>query len=960
MTKKRVVLIIVVAILLIAVICAGIIGYVVKILDYETERVNNNIENSHAYSVNNVTDFFDEFSQETDLITRSIVSSPENVFTSETVEGSLYKGNDTYVQTYLNNIVPINYCKKLLETYGMQYKVELICIANTNGILAKYDETTGERYFYDISRSSYYKYAVENQRTIIEFDNTKNYLDTESLVMAKPIVKDADVIGVILLSIRLAALEDILQSEYLVEQNIIDAFVSKKHGIIAMKDDEVAKAVIEKRNQGKANTLDIPKSRMNTSLYYEVDDHFLGETSIVSTTFDLDDELYLISIVSREKMMAYANLYVKNSVALVAIMTLIAVLFSVGVISLVVYTFKEKIVIDKKQAIIMSKIKKFIFDINTKTRIISLSKEAQKMLGFSKNVIKIEELKQLGYFSAEEFSRAIKVFSNIKNTEEVSAEFNVLNKHIKVDIYHIVSKSERIDSYMGIIEDITPIVMKQQLLEQKASMDGLTRLLNRETLISEVEKDILNDPATRKAMYVIDIDEFKQINDKYGHYIGDILLQKTAAALKVLSVDKNIKLGRLGGDEFCVYYYGGPSNREIKEFGALLCNKLSLIAISDEVDYSISCSVGISRYPRNGMDFVELYQRADNALYIAKESLGSGYAFYNDDSYAANNLDMDIDGEIGLTDNALSQTNEDNFSLLLSQGAEGKEKLKKILSDAVANNEFVCYKQPKINIKTGEITSEALSRWYNPTFGIISPSRFILLFERTNSIEILDLYMLEFVFKEIDRRIKNGERIGTISVNQSLQTITQPYYLYKVLDLLKHYDVPEGTIIIEITERDLFTSLRTIIKVVNKLHECGFRISIDDFGSGFTTLSILKDFEVDEIKIDKSFMTSDFKKASKAYIIIKEIIAMAHELNIQVVAEGVENLDQARFLIEMGIDYLQGYIISKPVTLNDFDDAREKGEYTDVLSMLTDGKVTEAHDFEWNSNKLLGNRKKKK
>lgn len=960
MTKKRVVLIIVIAVLLVSVICTGIIGYVMKISELETERANRTIEVSHNYSSSSIIDFFNKCSQEVDIITNAISSHTDNIFLSDTVKGQLYSDNK-YLDTGYNYIVPNDDCSQLLNSYEMEYKVNFISIANKNGLITRYNETSDKRIFYDVSGSSYYKYAVDNKRTVIEYDYSKKYFDVDAIIMAKPIIRNDIVEGVIITSINVYELNNIIYTDYL-EESITIAIASEKDGIIAKNiEDEKTKVILDKWKSNIAGKAELSSYRANGGVFYEIDNYYLGETIIASPAFDIENNRwYIVTLISYDSLRVYSNLYARQSIILVAMMVVIAVLFTVGVISIVVASFKEKVVLDKKQSVVMTKIKKYMFDINMRTHVLTFSDDAQKMLGIKKNTIKIDDLKKEGYMSEEEFRKAVKIFGNIRDSEEVSAEFTIMNKHVKVDIYHIISKSERIDSFMGVVEDITPIVMKQQMLEQKANTDGLTRLLNRETLISEVEKDILHDPATRKAMYVIDIDEFKQINDKYGHYIGDILLQKTALALKSVSSNKNIKIGRLGGDEFCIYYYGGPSNREIKEFGALLCNKLSLIAISDDVDYSISCSIGISLYPRNGMNFVELYQRADNALYIAKESIGSGFAFYNSEGYVDNSVDMSVEGDMGTLDSDLKPTNEDNFSLLLSQGAEGKEKLRKLLSEAVENNEFVCYKQPKINVKTGEITSEALSRWYNPTFGIISPSRFILLFERTNSIEVLDLYMLEFVFKEIDRRIKEGKTIGTISVNQSLQTITQPYYLNRVLDLLKHYDVPEGAIIIEITERDLFTSLRTIIKVVNNLHELGFKISIDDFGSGFTTLSILKDFEVDEIKIDKSFMTGDFKKASKAYIIIKEIIAMAHELNIQVVAEGVENLDQARYLIEMGIDYLQGYIISKPVTLSDFDAAREDGSYADVLDFLTCGQLKEIHDFESKSNKLLGNRKKKK
>lgn len=960
MTKKRVVLIIVIAVLLVSVICAGIIGYVMEISKTETERANKTIEISHNYSATSIVDFFTKCSQEVDIIANSITSHSDNIFLNDTVNGKLYLDND-YVSTSYKNIVPIDDCNQLLISYEMEYKVNFISLANTSGLIMRYDEITDTRIFYDVSKSSYYKYAVDNKRTVIEYDYSKKYFNEDVIMLAKPLVRENIVEGVILMSINVYELNNLIYTDYL-EESITIAIASEKDGIIAKnREDEKTSELLDKWQSNIVDKERKASFRANSSVFYEMENYYLGETVVASPAFDIEDNRwYIVTLISSDSLRVYSTLYARHSITLVAIMVAIATVFTLGVISIVVASFKERVVLDKKQSVVMTKIKKYMFDINMRTHIITFSEDAQKMLGFKKNNIKIEDLKKDGYMSEDEYRRALKIFGNIRNSDELSAEFIIKNKHVKVDIYHIVSKSERIDSFMGVLEDITPIVMKQQMLEQKANTDGLTRLLNRETLISEVEKDILKDPATRKALYVVDIDEFKQINDKYGHYIGDILLQKTAAALKSVSVNKNIKIGRLGGDEFCIYYYGGPTNRQIKEFGALLCNKLSMIAISDDVDYSISCSVGISLYPRNGMDFVELYQRADNALYVAKESIGSGFAFYNGEGYIDNSVEISVEGELGTAENELKPVNEDNFSLLLSQGEEGKEKLRQLLAEAVENNEFVCYKQPKINVKTGEITSEALSRWYNPTFGIISPSRFILLFERTNSIEVLDLYMLEFVFKEIDKRIKEGKKIGTISVNQSLQTITQPYYLNKVLDLLKRYDVPEGSIVIEITERDLFTSLRTIIKVVNNLHEVGFRISIDDFGSGFTTLSILKDFEVDEIKIDKSFMTSDFKKASKAYIIIKEIIAMAHELNIQVVAEGVENLDQARYLIEMGVDYLQGYIISKPVTLSDFDIAREDGSYADILDFLTCGQLKEIHDFESKTNKLLGNRKKRK
>lgn len=495
-------------------------------------------------------------------------------------------------------------------------------------------------------------------------------------------------------------------------------------------------------------------------------------------------------------------------------------------------------------------------------------------------------------------------------------------KHIRINVSKIVENRGRFQSeqfIVGIIEDVTEAARRQHELETQAKSDSLTRLWNREAMAQMITHELETNKNARHALILLDLDGFKQINDKYGHYVGDVLLQKVAGRLLVIEKNGDYTVGRMGGDEFCVFARNMETTRKVEELAKMVCRSLSSITIADSIDYYVCCSCGMAIYPRNGSTFNELYQCADSALYTSKENIGSYYTIYSNLSLEAKSENAEKHDQ---------ELVEDNFSLLLAQGEEGMRLLTGILKDAMAKEEIKVYFQPKIS-STGKkpLGAEALSRWSSPIYGMIMPNKFIPLFEKTKLIPELDYYVLGQCIKLQSRSTASF----SINVNQSLMTLTQPYYLNEVNKHIQRYGLKSDSITVEITERGIFTSMRTISKVIQQLHSLGIRVSIDDFGTGYTTLSILKDFDINEIKLDKSFV--DIKGgtgAARAKIIIKEVCEMAKALGVETVAEGVETYQQAEYLSDVGCDYLQGFYFSRAVPYEEFLKSKDKFIFTKI------------------------------
>lgn len=494
---------------------------------------------------------------------------------------------------------------------------------------------------------------------------------------------------------------------------------------------------------------------------------------------------------------------------------------------------------------------------------------------------------------------------------------------------------------LGTINDVTKKTEFEKSLNEKMNKDILTGLLNRVSFQTAVENILSDEVGKRKthAFVVLDVDNFKQINDTYGHLIGDVLLQKIANIFHYI-FPKTDLASRFGGDEFIVFMNDIASAKVALSRVKTISEELENLTLSNDINEKFSVSMGISFCPNDGDTFSELYGKADAALYRAKHFSGNSFVVYdsfNESDSCRVGSAKRVEG-VGASDETPDAELDLFYREVQSKSAENKDEVLRILRAALGNHEIEPYLQPKFTAKSlVPHSAEMLARWNSPRYGLLSPNRFIPLFEKFNLIEEHDLYMLHEACLLLKEWKSEGKRLIPVSVNQSPNLMLRRGYLDIVVQELSENGVPPEFLTIEITERAVFSSYRVITKVVRSLTEFGVRVSLDDFGSGYTSLNMLKNLYVGELKIDKQFIDRLSFQKQRSHIIIKHIVALAKEMGIETTMEGVETAEQAEFIVAVGCDTLQGYLFAKPMSAKRF-----KEKYlTDEVKRLDVGRGTE-------------------
>jgi diguanylate cyclase (GGDEF)-like protein len=425
------------------------------------------------------------------------------------------------------------------------------------------------------------------------------------------------------------------------------------------------------------------------------------------------------------------------------------------------------------------------------------------------------------------------------------------------------------------------LIRAQVQLRHLATTDALTDQPNRTLIVDRLSQAIKKAERTKTkvAVLFVDMDRFKNINDSLGHDVGDILLVEVANRL-VSALRSNDSIGRLGGDEFLIVIEGHTELNEVVKAVQRLDEALSRPYLLQNHEIRTSGSIGISIYPDNGVDTNKLMRCADLAMYEAKGS-GSNWHFYAKD---------------------------------MSDKVEARLRIEAALNYAVEREEFHLNYQPKLNSQTGKLVGcEALIRWNNNPEPI-SVEGFIKIAEESGLIIAIGDWVLETSCKQIKKWEKEYGGIS-IAVNVSAKQMQQDDYVERVLAMIKKYDVNPNLLELEITETVLMKALDESFIALKQLRQHGIRISIDDFGTGYCSLSYLSRLPIDTLKIDRSFVSGE--QASIA--VLEMIVAMAKALNLKTVAEGVETEEQRDWLIQEGCDYLQGYLISKPILADEFE-----------------------------------------
>ncbi len=479
-----------------------------------------------------------------------------------------------------------------------------------------------------------------------------------------------------------------------------------------------------------------------------------------------------------------------------------------------------------------------------------------------------EKIRQEGIWQGEIWNR--------RKTGDVYPEW--------LTIVSITNDVGEITNYCGIFTDLSERKIVENELEKRLLTDSLTDVSNRFAYIERMD-NLLESSSTishsvQHAVYFLDLDRFKQINDTLGHAVGDTILVEAAKRIQTLLKNKDI-IARYGGDEFIVTLTNVKNVREAAKFAEQIIGIIEQPMNINGQDVFISTSIGISMYPADGVTSEQLITCSDKAMTYSKKNGLNSYSFYFDEL----------------------QTDSQRVLLLDSE-----------LRRAIENREFELHFQPKITVENEHIQGlEALVRWNNERLGFVSPAEFIPYAEETGLIIPLSEVIIEMACEAAIKLQQFGRKIP-IAINISSIHFKQQNFLESIQTILERYNTSANNFEIEVTERTVMNSASETVSKLVRLKQLGFKISIDDFGTGYSSLSYLVRFPLDCLKIDRSFI-QHISSLDEKQAVVDAIIQMSHRLKMKVVAEGVEQAQQVDILRKMNCDIIQGYYYSKPLPL---------------------------------------------
>jgi len=480
---------------------------------------------------------------------------------------------------------------------------------------------------------------------------------------------------------------------------------------------------------------------------------------------------------------------------------------------------------------------------------------------------------------------------SIKNGSRFDFIHKVVTYRGKVKYLHTEGRVRKFkdapSEVMGVSMDITEEIEAKLKAEHMAFHDPLTNLLNRRAFLEKI--DFLTKLAKRHeqmlAILFFDLDNFKFVNDSYGHSVGDELLIKVANILKNSIRDTDL-IARIGGDEFVIVLTDIKDMDTVEQIGKNILNLITRSFIIKHHNCSITASLGITLYPDDAINPETLLQYADAAMYEAKKLGKNRYQFFNSSIKLRLNEHLKIIEDI-------------------------KEALKR-------EDQIVLYFQPQIDLATGKVRgAEVLTRWMHPKKGLLFPNSYIPVIESSALMLEYDRYVLRMAFKQ-QRKWCNENRNWTFGINLSAQQFNDKYLIKNLKDLLKEYPVDPSLIELEITETLQMENIDTSIRMLQEIKNLGFKVSIDDFGTGYSSLSYLKRLPFDVIKIDREFI-KDLHQNPDDIVIVKLMIQIAKTLEKEVVAEGPDMEEHIKILKELSCNYAQGFYYSKAIKVEEFE-----------------------------------------
>ncbi|MCY6353745.1 sensor domain-containing protein [Clostridium sp. ZS2-4] len=546
-----------------------------------------------------------------------------------------------------------------------------------------------------------------------------------------------------------------------------------------------------------------------------------------------------------------------------------------------------------------------MYDWDTKNDTMFYSKTWKKIIGYDENeLIDICEILEKSIYP-EDRKTVLSIRNKYLNRE--IDKYNIEYRFRKKDGSYIWIQDSAIAMWdnegkpvrvVGTYTDIDKRIKREKTIFNMAYYDSLTGLPNRRCFEKILKKALEfsrnSNKASKGIVLFLDLDNFKNINDTLGHDIGDKLLEIIANRLKEV-IRKEDTISRFGGDEFLILQPDINTYEEAVESANKIIDIFKDLWILGEHKLYITPSIGITVYPDDGEDVNIILRNVDTAAYDAKFSGKNRYTFFKKSMF----------------DQVLRKT-----------------EIEKALREAVKNDEFELYYQPQIEVSTGRIVSlEALIRWTNPELGFISPMEFIPIAEETGLIVDIGEWVIRTACKQ-NKEWKNKDYFyDTIAVNVSSLQLRQRGFVDLVKNILTETGLKPEFLELEITESVLMESLEKSIEILNELRKIGVKTALDDFGTGYSSLNYLINIPIDTLKIDKTFIDDVCTNYSQKSI-IEGIIIIAHEMALDVVAEGVEIQEQLKILADKKCDKIQGYFFSKPYEANEIEKILQKGFFT--------------------------------
>lgn len=469
----------------------------------------------------------------------------------------------------------------------------------------------------------------------------------------------------------------------------------------------------------------------------------------------------------------------------------------------------------------------------------------------------------------------------LQQKQITSFEYELTMPHGLLYFEARVSHLDKYNQVIVIIRDITEQHKSDELIRHQAYFDSLTLLPNRFLALDRlcqilIEADRNNEQA---AVFFLDLDDFKKVNDYLGHETGDKLLIESAHRLQQI-LRKEDTVGRLGGDEFIILLRGLKNNDNALAVAENLLKTFREPFKVDGKELILTMSIGVAIYPKNGRSASDLLRNADTAMYQAKALGRNTYSFFTQEMNTVMQRRFEIEDQ---------------------------------MRGALERNEFELHFQPQLDVKNATIIgAEALLRWHNPTLGNITPDEFIPIAEHTGLIIPIGEYVIKQALSFLNKWQKIDRKKYTMAVNLSPRQFRNTKLIGFITNILNENDISATSLELEITEGVLMSGEPYIHDALISISDLGIKLSMDDFGTGYSSLSYLRQYPFDVLKVDRSFINAITSNKADCDL-VKATIAMSHSLDLTVVAEGVETKEQLQLLENLGCDFVQGYYFSRPI-----------------------------------------------